>query len=504
MFAAAGLCVLLCVHVSRGQPGSDEDIFRYVGYAWFSGHDLPYRDAFENKPPGVFLTWGLVWWAAHGSAVVGRLLGLAATCATALLIARIARRIWSSREGYIAAALFLIAICSPQFDLPFADTETLGLLFSAAALAVALVWQRDVLQRAAVAGLLCGVALAFKPVFVVDLAAITALLICDPSSRGRRVLVASCAAVLASVPLAACGLYFLHLGAGHDFAAVVFGALVQKGTLHRAEGVTFLSNGLGVFRTLTAPALMGLLILAAGATAESLSQVGKRAFPIVAWVWSASALALIVAQGWGWGHQFKVLVLPLALLAGGAFTANEEDVTDERPMRQPGALARWAALIPAFLAVPLLVRAALLPPMQVWAPSHPAAETTGPTAVPVPRFASAREAIVALTAPTDRIWCYPRTDLYTDSGRLSATRHFTPIFLSLPSVQREVLTALKSGRARLVAINWGRVEQGDIDATFAAADRPAFHAALREVLARDFRHVADAGEWTLYAPMPPY
>ena len=40
--------------------GSDEDIFSYVGYAWHRG-DLPYRDAFENKPPGIFLFWKLVW-----------------------------------------------------------------------------------------------------------------------------------------------------------------------------------------------------------------------------------------------------------------------------------------------------------------------------------------------------------------------------------------------------------------------------------------------------------
>ena len=141
--------------------GSDEDIFSYIGYAWHRG-DLPYRDAFENKPPGIFLFWKLVW-DAGGSLITARTAGVVVALASAILIAAMARRMWKSQYALLAGPVFLTLMCLPSSDYALADTETFGIFFSLAA--ISLVWplgRRVDMTKAMVSGLICGCAILFK------------------------------------------------------------------------------------------------------------------------------------------------------------------------------------------------------------------------------------------------------------------------------------------------------------------------------------------------------
>ena len=50
--------------------------------------------------------------------------------------------------------------------------------------------------------------------------------------------------------------------------------------------------------------------------------------------------------------------------------------------------------------------------------------------------------------------------VYVMTHRLSAMRHFDPVFLSSPEARREVIDALSRGKARVVLIDWERITRG--------------------------------------------
>lgn len=495
----AATSLVACAAAALRKTGADEDIFRYVGYAWAHG-DLPYRDAFENKPPGIFLVWLLVWKVAGGAPLVGRALGLAATCGAALLVARMANRLWPSRRGAWAGLLFVAAACDRELQFPFADTETFGVFFAVAGLA--LVWPGEGEApgpfRYLLSGVLCGVALTFKPVFAVEVAAVAGLGLVAHHTFRRRALVV-CATFAGSVmPLAACFAYFASHGIASEFVEVAFGALSQAGTLPSGQGSAATGPAwrltIGVARLipkLSLPIIVALL--AAGLSiANGERRRAQRPILLLLAAWFLVALAGIAAQGWAWGHQFKQLLPPLCILAVGALT------TGSRGQAEPGGasrsrLAEVLLLLGMFLSLMGLVHRAL---MSV-TPEAPGATTERP-GPSIRQYESPEDAIATLTVPGDRIWCYPRSNLYVDTRRLSAARHFTPIFLSVPGAQAETLTRLTSGQARLVLIDWPRIEARRIDPSFAAQDRPAFHDELREVLGTSFRVCARADEWTVY------
>ncbi len=500
LLAAASLAI--CLAAATRSCGADEDIFRYIGYAWSQG-DLPYRDAFENKPPAIFLLWAILWRIAGGAPPAGRLLGLLATCATALLLARMAARFWSSPRGVWAGVLFIAAMCARDFDFPFADTETFGVLLVVAALSV--VWPGDdkthIVWRYLLAGLLCGVGITFKPVFALEAAVVAGLAVTahrDLRTRASLVFVTLAGSML---PLAACLAYFASRGIASDFMDVAFASLGQAGTLPSGHGsaAAGLASHVVVGVTRLAPRLslpMMLALLAASSTCTNVRDRGTRR-PVVLLLtgWFFVALAGIAAQGWAWGHQFKQLLPPLCILAVGALTGNADDQLRGEHTRRHRLAERLLILAMLLSLMGLLHRAVT----SVGVIADTAQETAAGGASVVPEYASPEEAVAALTGPDDRIWCYPRSDLYLNTGRLAAARHFTPVFLSVPGAREETLRALGHGRARVVLIDWSRVEAGHIDPAFAVRDRPAFHNALRELLSRAFRVRGRAGPWTIHA-----
>jgi hypothetical protein len=113
-------------------------------------------------------------------------------------------------------------------------------------------------------------------------------------------------------------------------------------------------------------------------------------------------------------------------------------------------------------------------------------------------YPSLESAVADLTQPADRVWCYPRADPYTRTRRLSASRYFTPNFLSRPEAQAEVFAALRRGAARLVLIDWLSVQRGRISSCFELRDRPAFHSRLTAVLDEYFVFRGGTGPWSIY------
>lgn len=472
-------------------PGADEWIFRYVGFAWAAG-DLPYRDAYENKPPGIFLVWLLVWMGAEGNPVLGRLLGLTAACTAAALLSLAGARLWGSRRGLLAGPLFLVAICSPQVDYPFADTETFGVLCVSGAALLAL---RHSLTEPRVAGigLLCGLALLFKPVFLIETAAVLALVAStqqDIRSRWRCTFILSVCAVL---PFALALLYFGMRGAAPAFVEVVFGGLrttVMAPAHHLRNSVETGTAGL------PAPAVLFSALALAAVNVRAAASSSTAVCVIAAW--AVLDLALVAAQGAYYGHQLKPVLVPLALLSPGLLTHLDRRKADDPQALQPfygfvaallllgfGSSVATSLQNPAQALLRRLVRGGMVPP------TRPRAE---PVAAPSPSdrpdsYPSPEIAVRTLTRPGDRIWCYPRSEVYVEARRRSAARHFGPNFLWFPEPRAETLARLRSGSARLVLIHWP---------TLATWKRGPFLEALEATLSTHYRPRGETQGWTLY------
>ncbi len=476
--------------------GADEWIFRYVGFAWATG-DLPYRDAYENKPPAIFLVWLLLWMGADGNPVLGRLLGLTAICVAAGCVSLTGARLWGSRRGLLAGPLFLIAACSPQVDHPFADTETFGVLCVSGAAVLALGRSRTG-PVAAGAGLLCGLALLFKPVFLIETAAVLALVWwARTDARGcwRHAVILSAFAVL---PFALAFLYFGIRGAAPAFVEVVFGALrttVMSPAHHLRNSVETGTAGLPAPAVLFAAlALAGTRV---GIAASGSAASNSTAVRIVA-AWAVLDLALVIAQGAYYGHQLKPVLVPLALLSPGLLTYLDRRETDDAGALQPlyGFVAALLVLgfgssvvttlrAPAQAVVRRLVRGGTVPQTQPEAkPAALPSAPNRPDTYPTPEMA-----VRTLTRPEERIWCYPRSEVYVEARRRSAGRHFGPNFLWFPGPRAETLARLRSGSARLVLIHWP---------TLATWKRGPFLEALETTLNTHFRPCGETEGWTLY------
>ena len=104
------LVVLMLVAMrlpSLVQPaGGDQSLYTYVGQRVIDG-GVPYRDAWDQKPPAVFFVYAFLWRLWPNESVVPAA-DLAAAALVAWLLVILGRRLFSAGAGYAAAALFLL------------------------------------------------------------------------------------------------------------------------------------------------------------------------------------------------------------------------------------------------------------------------------------------------------------------------------------------------------------------------------------------------------------
>ncbi len=506
----AALATVACIAIANWRGNIDEAIFRYIGYAWFVGGDLPYRDALENKPPGIFALWGLVWVLFGDAAVLGRVLAVLVAGVTALGIDAMARRLWSASAANIAGPLFLVAMCSPAVDYCFADTETFGLFFAVCGLSV--VWGKLAgppveLWQAACAGALLGLAVIFKPVFIVESAVLLALLLLSTGDLRRRLTLAATAALVALVPTLVLIVYFHHRGCADEFLSAAFGGQLRSGAVMRFPPALRIRNTVSMLAELSTPALLTPLVLALGGVLQGHAAVGRSparstrgalVLPVILLVWALTTLAIPLAQGAGSAtHRLKPVLVPVCLLSPGLL-AHARAIGGKRLERLLRRCLGWLLALALAASVLVIVRELLAYAVPVPGRTARAAALHRTGARMPGGYSSPREAIFALTGPQDRIWCYPADDLYLGARKLCATRYINEIFLAQPGAQEEVLRSLVGGRARLVLINWSQAEHPPPSVFFNEVDRPAFHTALRPALAHHFEYLGATGPWSIY------
>jgi hypothetical protein len=160
-------CVLLVVRLpSLVQPmGADQGLYAYVGERILKG-ELPYRDAWDQKPPAIHVTYAVmraVW--PHGSSVPAA--DLLMTGATGVLLWRLGAAIASASVGRWAALLFLL-LSNPSFARlggvsVRAQCETfIAAAVTGAFLLLASTRARTDMRRMVAAGALFGIAFTFK------------------------------------------------------------------------------------------------------------------------------------------------------------------------------------------------------------------------------------------------------------------------------------------------------------------------------------------------------
>jgi hypothetical protein len=95
------------------QPmGADQGLYAYVGERILAG-GLPYRDAWDQKPPAIHFTYALMRALHHGDASVAAA-DIVAAALTAWFLFRIGSRLAPGAAGPAAALIFLL-LSNPAF-----------------------------------------------------------------------------------------------------------------------------------------------------------------------------------------------------------------------------------------------------------------------------------------------------------------------------------------------------------------------------------------------------
>ena len=335
--SAAVLFVVLRQPVLSVPFERDEGEYAYIAWRVLEG-DVPYRDAFDQKPPGVFVAYlaaftlfGPSVEAVHGFMYVW-------TAFTALALYLVMRRLADPLAAGFAVLLFSIVSIDPSVLATAANTEIFMLLPMVASLASLLRALDSPRARAwRACGVRGGAACWFKPVAVANALFLAVAVVLDARARGRGIREVAPAlawlglgAAAASAPVL---LYFALMGAWQPFVDAVFlHNLAYSQRVPLAAGLRHAAFWMA--RQL--PSLWLIWVLAAAGLALP-RLAGRRAWAILAGFLLASAAG--VSVGFYFRPHYFIQALPaLAALASLPLAA-----VTRRVLERGAPLVAWAA-----------------------------------------------------------------------------------------------------------------------------------------------------------------
>lgn len=308
----AALLALLILAPSLLYPfGRDQSVFAYVGSIIARG-GMPFRDAWDLKPPGIYALYGLIAAVApdqhEGLMLLVRIVDVTVAMGTAACIAALALRWGYAEAGWGAAAWFAAQYLRGGF-WSVAQAEAFANLLVVAAVLL-LLWRQGG-GAAAAAGFLTGLAAALKFTTVAPVLLIGVLVLRDtPAGWPRRVL---CFALGGAV---SCGAMVLWLSRGGALSAYLD---IQRG---------FVVPYARISNTTVANPLTGLwywflgvwpAILAAAGLFWASAAERRRLLP--ATLGLAAGIAAVVVQGKYFLYHWESTQPWLALLAGAGALA---------------------------------------------------------------------------------------------------------------------------------------------------------------------------------------
>ena len=435
-----GLALALRLPVASLPFERDEGEYAYTAQRWLAG-DVPYRDVFDQKPPGVFAFYAAAFAIGGESVAAVRIAAQLWVAAALVVLGVLGARCFGPPVGVAAALLGLILCSDPSWLGNAVNTEQIATLPLALGALLALGARGvDRVAAALAAGLLGGAALLAKPVTAPIVAFELATLV---ARAPRRPVHALAAAIGVAVPLAVTWLYFASHDAGAAFLdAVVWNNVAYAGQTRLAEYRTYLEIQL-------APTLAPLGPLYAAVLAAPLALRGGDAARRrrLAWVagWLAVSLVAVAAGGYFRQHYFVLAMPPVALLAAVGLDA----------------LARAIAPRARAIAAPLAAAAVLAWSVALgWWYYGPASDASKLHRIygsnPFPETPALGAWLASRSAPDDRIFVYgSEPQLLFYARRPSASRYMFvyPLDMPLPAAaarQREALAEIDAARPRFV------------------------------------------------------
>ena len=313
-----------------GIADGDEFFFSVVAGEWLHG-GLPYVDAFDIKPPGIFLIYAIAQSVFGASYAVFKGLEMVAVAAGASLLFVMLRPYGSGRLALWAATLY------PVYTLAFGGTAAIAMLLQlpfviAGFAAVIEATANDVALRrrltcAFLAGLLIGSAGMIKQTAVFEATA-AFLLLGVYGEQAARLRLLALFVVGAALPMLAFSAYFLAAGHFHDlFQAVIVLAMrrvdpsVIAGYGPRFSWYLTLPGGLvnSILRSSVVIFLWGGAILTLFRLQRVAAIVPLRLL-VVAAAWLAFALASAAYGRLLCDYYLLGIVPPLLILAGAFFS----------------------------------------------------------------------------------------------------------------------------------------------------------------------------------------
>jgi len=333
----------------------DEGFYASVAQSILDG-GVPYRDAFDNKPPLIFGWYTLSFLMFGEETWAPRLLVAGLLSITSLLIYVEGRLLFSHRIGLMASAVFGLSIGVAAFGTN-ANTEYFMLFPMVGALVSFTAGHRTGnLGFTLLAGFLGGLAVMTKETSIFCLALLPLLIVAPAiKTHGLRAIRDK----LTWRPLAA-----LLVGAVAAGVAVVipfviagsFGDFFQSVVLYAALYIGEGSFGDKVAALAGAPVYLmtvaGPLVLLSIAGAVYLHQTNSSAAALLIG-WAVASVAGIVVVGRFYAHYYVILLPAMALLV-------PVGLTQLRKLR-PSVLKTWLvfAVLPLSLLLPLLISGAI-------------------------------------------------------------------------------------------------------------------------------------------------
>jgi hypothetical protein len=339
LFATLAVALVLVRLPSVAQPaGGDQGIYAYAGQSILKG-EVPYRDAWDQKPPGVHFTYAAMLALWRNESVVATADLLVAVLVAGLLV-RLGRRLTGAPGAGETAALVFLLLGDPSFQRlgglwVRSQAETFIALAVSSALLAAFAAvdagsergrERVAIGWSLLTGALLGTAFVYKynagiylaPGLLVYVAGVPRDRLADPRNRGVRVLSRQLPAVLAGfvIVIGAVAAWFAWHGAVGDLfqATIVYNLRYSGETYEGAWGIarylaTFAVRHAQVDALWFLGGLACLALLALSVTERRLA---------IAPVWVAAACVSIAVNGSRELPQYFVQAAPALALASGA------------------------------------------------------------------------------------------------------------------------------------------------------------------------------------------
>lgn len=304
--------------------GRDQAIFHYIGREWLAG-SLPYRDAFDTKPPAIYLLHALLVALTGGSIAAIRWAELLGLLGLSWLAVRAVHRSEPRRPGELGlTALLGVSWYFTVFD--YWDTGQVEFWEGGCLLAAYVVLEqtRSIARAALLGGLLVGVALAFKftaalaaPVLAVALVLRAVRELAPEASARARALVSLRALGLftlgCALPLALFVAVYALLGASKSLRELSLYLQHYASVWNAEEPAKEISAFWQRARLWGGPLLLASLLPLGSALLRRRS--AQLEGLLVAWGLLAAALASVAVQRKYFSYHWAVLT-PFVLLLG--------------------------------------------------------------------------------------------------------------------------------------------------------------------------------------------